>query len=282
MADQPGPDLRRLAGLCFDRAAHGWYLALGIEAVSAVVSTAVAVLALSGAASAVGMLASIALLLLAYGFRLRAESLHDVALTMNRQGALSTGLGWTVDRFQLDEWRRLAGAKTVAAAAKMPLEPDYYATSEPVGPRRMAEMQLESAFYTRHLWIALRDLMGVGLIGVVLAALAAVYLTLALPADAGFSVVVAQVLASVVLFTIGVDVVGWLIKLTRQAGALQDVIRDLDRLLEKSAVRQEPVLRVVIEYSCEMVGSIPIHRRFLDWKHDDIQSLWGERAGKTV
>lgn len=138
-------------------------------------------------------------------------------------------------------------------------------------------MTQESAFYTWNLWQSLRDIL-VGAL-VVVAAIAAIvaYLTLALPATAAVSSVVAQVIVSVVLVAVVLDLLGWVLRLNRQASALKDILDGLDLVLEPSIVDEISVLRLVAEYNCETAGSVPLPKRFLDWRHDDIADLWNRR-----
>jgi hypothetical protein len=276
MADTAS-DLRRVAGLVFDQAARRWYAALGLEAVSAVLSAVIAV-ALAGQAETVSAGIAVLLLLVAYALRLSAEGRHDIATTMNRQAALSNGLGWRISKAQLDEWRRRAGRRTLEEAEERPLDAGYYSSTEPPGPRRMAEITLETAFYTRGLWLSMRGILVAALIGAgVLAAIAA-WVSLAVPVAAGTSPVVAQVVVTGVLVVVSLDTLGWVLRLGRQETSVADVIRGLDRVIEASPVSEADVLRLVSEYDCETAGSMPLLKAFIDWRHDDIAYHWERRT----
>lgn len=271
------PDLGRLSGLLFDRAAVLWYRALLLEVVVAVLSAALAFLNVTGQAALLATLGIVVLLAVAYTTRLVAEDKDNTAQTMRRQAALTNGLGWSIEAAQLEEWRRKAGTSLLRRAAAEPRPGDYYASGEPPGPRRMAETTLESAFYTRHVDLTIRTYLGIGVAVVSAVLLVVVYLALAEPRLAAFDAVVAQVAATAILIAIALDVVGWILRLSRQASAILQIERDLDRLLAKPDIAEADVLRLVAEYDCELVNSIPAPPGFFQRKHDEIHELWEHR-----
>jgi uncharacterized membrane protein YqjE len=281
MADTPASRLGALSGLLFDRAATLWYRALGLEVLSSVLAAIVAFTAVTGDLALYGTLGVVALLALAYGARLYAEDVHETAQTIRRQAALSDGLGWKIEPIQLQEWRRKAGVKLLKRIADEPRSDDYYATDESTGPRRMAEMTRESAFYTRHLDLTMRGWLTVALGVVAIVVIILMYLVLATPRAAALGSLVAQVVTTVVLIAIGLDAVGWWLRLSRQASAIREIERGLDRLLAKPESEEADVLRLVAEYDCELANSIPIHSWVFNRRHDEIQELWNERTAGT-
>lgn len=92
-------------------------------------------------------------------------------------------------------------------------------------------------------------------------------------ADAGL----ARVTATAVLVFIVLDVVGWILRLTRQNATILQIERDLDRLLAASDIEKTDVLRLVSEYDCEIVNSVPVPLGFFQRRHDDIRELWEHR-----
>jgi hypothetical protein len=271
---EEGARLSRLAGLQFERAADRWYRALGVEVISSILGGATVLFGLIGDPATWVTLGAIVLLGAAYVTRLLAEDIHETAQTMRRQAALSEGLGWKIEPIQLEEWRRRAGTKMLRRVDSEPREGDYYATREAAGKRRMAEMTRESAFYTRHLILAIRSVLTLALVVVAVVLLIVVYFVLLTPAAAVLDADVAHVLATVVLIAIAVDAGGWWLRLTRQSSAIRGIEADLDRLLAKPQIEMTDVLRLVAEYDCELVNSIPIHPRIFSWQHDEIRELW--------
>ena len=273
MADAAARRLGGLAGLLFDRAATLWYRALGLEVIVAVLSAVVAFSGVKGDLATAATLVVVVLVAIAYGTRLYAEDIHETAQTIRRQAAFSRGLGWEIERIQLEEWRRKAGTKLLDRVAAEPQADDYYATKEATGSRRMAEMTLESAFYTRHLDLAIRWWLSVALLAIAVVVMVIVYLVLSTPIAAGLGGIVAQAVATVVLIAIGLDTIGWCFRLTRQASAIRQIEADLDRVLAKNEIAESDVLRLVAEYDCELANSIPIHKWIFARKHDEVRGL---------
>jgi hypothetical protein len=278
MAEIQPADMGQLAGLLFDRAAALWYRALRIEVLVVLASAVVAFANPTGQAALLVSLGIVALVVVAYAVRLMAEDKHDTAQTMRRQAALSNGLGWPIEPAQLEEWRRKAGASLVRRAAAEPRPDDYYSSTSEPGARRMAEITLESAFYTRHVDLAARQILIVAVIVVSVVLFVVAYLALSDPGAAAFDAVVAQVTATAVLVFIVLDVVGWILRLTRQNATILQVERDLDRLLARADIEKTDVLRLVSEYDCEMVNSVPVPLDFFRRRHDDIRELWEHRS----
>lgn len=281
MGDGDDGRLGRLAGLMFDGAARLWYRALWLEAAAAVVGLGVAMAAPTGLAGLVLAVSLLALVAAAYAVRLFAEDRHETAQTMRRQAALSEGLGWRIEPTQLAGWRRKAGVALLRRVDDEPRDPAYYATRQPRGPRRMAEMTLESCFYTYHVVIVIRQLLFVALLVAGLVVAVTGYLALSLGQSDELDAAVAQVAAAIVSLLITLDVVGWILRLGRQLEVLREVQAGLDRTLEAVEPDLRDVLRVVSEYDCGLVTSIPVHGRLWAWKHDDIAALWRERVKGT-
>lgn len=208
--------------------------------------------------------------------RLVSEDKDDTAQTMRRQAALSDGLGWKIEPIQAADWRRKVGSEIRKRASAQPRPDDYYATDEVPGFRRMAEMTRESAFYTRHLWLIVRNWLVVG--SVVVLGLLAVIVIAALvdSSQPGADLVVAQVVSTAALLAIAVNAVGWTVRLTRKSDCVREVERGLDRVLEQLEVKDTDVFRLVSEYDCEVATSFPVHPWIMRQKHDEIRELWEE------
>ena len=270
-------NLGRISNLLFDRAANLWYRALAIQVLAVAASAVVAGLSLTGTADSVAALGLLMVVAAAYATRLVAEEKQETAETMRRQAALSEGLDWPIEPTQLSEWRRKAGTKILRRADADPRANDYYGTAASPGPRRLAEMTLESEFYTRHLILGIRTVLIIGIVIVAALALLVMYVTLSIPQAAAIGGIVGKIVASAILISIAVDVLGWIWRLGRRAGALLEIEASLDRALAKVALTPEEVLRIVAQYDCEVTASMPIHPHYFAWKHDEIRDLWERR-----
>jgi len=274
MAEPRSANFGHLANLLFDRAASLWYRSLAIEVVAAVAAGVLAFVNLTDVAAVVASLALVALLLVAYAMRLLSQDKDETAQTMRRQAALSEGLGWPIEPTQAEEWRRKVGADIRQKASSKPRADDYYTSAESASPRRMAEMTRESSFYTRHLWIAVRNWLVVGFVAVGGLLAAVVIAALLDSSEPGADLVVAQVVSTAALLAITVDALGWSVRLTRKSNAVKEVERGLDRVLAQSDISETDVLRLLSEYDCELATSFPIHPWIFRRKHDEIRELW--------
>lgn len=276
MAEPRPAHLGHLAGLLFDRAATLWYASLGVEISAALAAGVLAFLNVAESVAIMASFALVALLLVAYILRLLSEDEDQTAQTMRRQAALSEGLGWEIEPTQAADWRRKVGAGIRKKASSQPRADDYYATVRPPSPRRMAEMTRESSFYTRHLWLMVRNWLVVALVA--LGGLLSVVVIAALidSSQPGVDLVVAQVVSTAALLTITVDAFGWIVRLTRKAESVKGVELGLDHLLKQRDFEERDVLRLVSEYDCELATSFPIHPWFFNRKHNEIQELWAD------
>src|SRR5260221_826180 len=143
-----GEECNQLARLLFSAAATKWYTAAILEIVAVLLSGVLSFAPLPDPLPLVGALAGIALLVIAYGLRIAFDGQYDRAETMRRQAAFSEGMGWPIEPWQMDTWRQRAGKKIRSQYQAKPRDPNYYATTRETGPRRLAEMTIESAFYT--------------------------------------------------------------------------------------------------------------------------------------
>ncbi len=213
----------------------------------------------------------------AHALRLWFDDQYDAAETMRRQAALTEGLDWPLDPLQASEWRQKAGKRIRDRLKVRPRDPDYYASRAPTGARRLAEMTIESAFYTRHLYAKLRQWIWALLVGALLIAGLVVSLALTRRVPDNVDAIVARVLYAVIPVVVSVNLLGWALRLTRSIGAIRQVEADLERLLGSPDLNEQRVMRLVAEYDCQLVGGFPIHNRLFNRWQGEIQELWQQR-----
>ena len=138
-------------------------------------------------------------------------------------------------------------------------------------------MTLESAFWTQHLYEALRSILAASLAVAVVGLIASAYVALTVVQAPGVAALVAQLVATVIPLAISLDLVGWLLELGNDTSELREVERGLDRILDGQGVVEHDVLRLVAEYDSIVSGGPPIHPRLFTWKHDEIGDLWRRR-----
>lgn len=273
----PGEHLNQAARLLFDKAASDWYLALALEVGAAVAATAAALLPLGDDLGLLFALPLTGLTVVAYGLRLRFDRRYDLAETMRRQSVLTEALGWPVGRVQRTRWLDAAGEKVRSRAGARPRDADYYSTARPVGTARLAEMTVESAFYTWQLYRRMRRAIAWGLgAAVALVAVAGLAgLTRTVPDEA--DILIARAIYAAVPVVLATNAFGWHDRLGRLIEAIQRVEEDLERRRDASEDERALVLRTVFEYNCQVVGGLPIHRRLFERWCPEIRRLWKER-----
>lgn len=272
-----GEEFNQLARLLFDAAANKWYAAVLLEVGASILAAVLGLLDLPTTWSLVGALVGIVLLAIAYGLRIWFDDQYDTAETMRRQAAFTEGLGWPIDRIQAIEWQRRVGARIRQRYQAKPRDPDYYASKENVGPGRLAEMTIESAFYTRQLYLKLRNLVVLVLVGTLAIFALVTLVTLAGVFPGNAELLIARALYSFIPIVLAVNLFGWTLQLDRLARNICEVEEALERLKESKNLNIEQVLRIVSEYNCQAAVGFPIHKRLFDLWHDEIRELWQKR-----
>jgi hypothetical protein len=274
---QIGSELNQLSRILFDDAAGNWYAAAGVEIFAGILGAILSITGVSGDWALLGAIIGLALFGWAYYLRLRFEDKYDLAETMRRQSVLTEALGWPVERVQASEWRRSAGRKVAERFKVRPREEDYYTTPKPIGPGRLAEMTLESAFWTRHLYGKLRIIVWAIFIG----ALIVSGLVISIPAfgvaPQGVALRIATAVYILLPVLLTIDLLGWAIRLGRLMASIRAVEVDLERLTNSGAMDTQQVLRLVAEYNCQVVSGFPIHPWIYRRWHDEIHELWTRR-----
>lgn len=272
--EEIGAELNQLARLLFDSAAHRWYLGTGLALGVGLWVTCLNVMTLHGDVALSGAILGALLLLVSYALRLRSERLYDLAETMRRQSVLTEALDWPVAALQMRDWRQDAGRQIRALANANPRDLGYYSTKKAAGPERLAEMTIESAFYTRSLYGRLSSRIWIALI-VVLAMLALVplaALTAAIPTST--DLLVARILCALIPLLLTIDLVGWVLRLTSKVRAIRDIEQDIGRLSGTEEMQLPHVMRLVSEYNCQLAKGIPVHRWLYDRWRGEISDLW--------
>jgi hypothetical protein len=276
----PPADLIQLARFLFGTAARQWWAAWALELVAGVISVAVGLVEVSENAALVGAAAVGALMLLAYVTRLKAEDNYGTAETMRRQSVFSEGIGWRIAGWQRRRWVQKAGAKRLEKLGIVPRDADYFATGAEIGPRRLAEMTSESAFYTRTQYVKVRLWMAVASIVVVVATVVLLGLSISreVPSSNGLFIATAVFLAVPVLT--GMDMFGWWLKLGTLAQGIEEVERDLEEA--RAASNEADVVRLVSEYNCIVISGIPVTDWMFNRWRDEVARLWKEEQAASV
>lgn len=273
-----GEELSQLSRLLFDSAADKWYLALSLQMGAGIAAAILGVMSLPGNWSLAGAMAVTAIMSLAYGLRLRFSQQYSMAEAMRRQSVLTEALGMAFSKTQMSVWRQRAGERIRKRVKVEPLAPDYYATKKNVGAAKLAEMTIESAFYTRYLYCKLRTWAWIIFVAATLTAAFIVSVALMGVVPTTFGPIIAKVLYSLVPVALAVDLLGWGIKLGWITAGIQNVEAGLEQLAGSRKVDLSEVMRYVSEYNCQVVGGLPIHNWLFKRWHGEISDHWQQRG----
>jgi hypothetical protein len=274
---EAGKELNQLAHFLFATAADNWYIAIALELGGGLLAAIAGVTKLPDIPTFTITAVATALIVVAYILRQNFYDQYDIAETMRRQSVLSESLDWPISKLQMSEWQLRAGKKIRSLAKSTRRAPDYYSTESNIGPERLAEMTVESAFYTRNLYIKIKSIiLKLFLISSSLIILVIV-MALVSPIPTGANMVVAQAFILMVPIALTVDLYGRYRKLGDLISAIKDIEKDLDRLRETNDFSLQQVMRLVSEYNCQVVSGIPIHNKmFKNWQNE-IKELWEVR-----
>lgn len=273
-----GEELNQLSRLLFDQAASKWYWAIGIEVVAAAIGITAQFLTLSDDSKLGFAIFGLILLGISYFLRLRFEDEYDVAETMRRQSVLTEGLGWPIGKTQFSKWRQKAGKKLLEKFKLQPRNDGYYVTNQKTGtPRKLLEMTIESAFWTRHLYKKLQRIVWIIFFIILVISILVISLSITsfFPINSRTQIVYAIYLFLPVMLTI--DVLGWALRLGRLADSICEVEEGLERLEEQKPLTEQAVMRWISEYNCQVTSGFPIPPILFKFWHDEIKELWERR-----
>lgn len=272
-----GEQLNQLSRLLFDNAANKWYWAMGIEVVAGLIGISAIFFSLSDSWKLAIAILGFILLSMAYYFRLRFEDMYDTAETMRRQSILTEALGWAIDRTQFSIWRQKAGKKILDKFKLQPRNKDYYVTKHSVGPRRLLEMTLESAFWTRHLYCKLQQIIWVLFAIVVIISIVVISIAVMNIIPESSKVPIVQAVYFFLPVVLSVNLFGWALKLNRLINSICEVEKGLENLKKQRRVTEQEVMRLVSEYNCQVTSGFPIPSVLFKLWYQEIQELWEAR-----
>ena len=272
--DRQATELNQLARLLFDRAASRWQWSIGLSFASGMVVLCLSIVAPSLTSNAI--FAGIAAAILAVGYYLRFsfESCYDDAETMRRQSVLSEGLGWPIERSQFNEWRQRAGGKLLKIAAANPRPLDYYATGEPAGPKRLAEMTFESLFWTKNLYRKIQYYLIVTMLLTLFLFAGILFIMPLFSLQESTRVALIYFIYLAIPVLVSVDLLGMYLRLQRAITSLCSIEKRLEQLASAASTNEGEALRSVAEYNCTVATGLPIPNWVFKRHKAEIESFW--------
>lgn len=272
-----GEQLNQFARLLFDEAATNFYLSLAIEILSGLLAVVITLWKPSDDINFIFAIIGFALLAYAYFLRFRFDNQYDTAETMRRQSVLSEALDWPISTVQFSDWKLRASKATMQ---KMELEKrpdDYYETKANFGAKKLLEMTAESAFFTRCLYTKLQQILSILLIVSGFSAFVVVSVLPLSIVPSQIALKVAYIVYLMLPIMLSIDLLGWVLKLSRLIKSIKEVETDIERLSNDSVIEEKQIMRLVSEYNCQVTCGFPIHNRLFKFWHNGIKKLWENR-----
>lgn len=276
-----GAELNQIARLLFDAAANNWCISGGVQILAGVTGIVVGLLTLDDSQKLISAIIGFGILLVAYFLKMSSDDQYSTAETMRRQAAFSEGLDWPINSTLMSEWLRRAGNKIIDKAETTPRNENYYYSEEDTGPRKLLEMTVESAFYTRHLYYYLIGLLGFLLLGSIILCFLVLSFLPSKVVPTEYTSQIAYTIYLLLPILLSLDLIGSIIKLKGLTSAILEIEKDMERLAEGSRIESDQVIRLVSEYNCQVACGIPIHPFLFKIWQGGISKLWEKRKNRT-
>jgi hypothetical protein len=274
---ETGIELNQTARLLFDSAANNWYLNVLLQIIAGVLGVVAGLLTLDNSSKLIFAIVGFAILLYAYYLKNAFEEKYGRAETMRRQAAFTEGLGWSISDTLISELRRRAGRKIIQSVDANPRSGDYYASKQATGPRRLLEMTIESAFYSRHLYANLATYIKILLVGSIILSFLVLSFLPAKIIPNELSLQIAYTIYLILPILLTIDLWGSLNKLNRLKTTVFEIEEDMEELSHAKRLEPKQVLRLVSEYNCQVACGFPIHNWLFSLWHSEIDILWKKR-----
>lgn len=274
MDNDHGAQLNQLSRLVFDRAAVYWQYSIAGELIAGITGLLTSISTISLKTEIFWAIIATIIFIVAFCLRSAYEYKHEAAETMRRQSVLSEGLGWPIRESDFRKWKSKAGSRLLSKFSKTSRDLDYYATDQPVGPKRLAEMTVESIFWTQSLYEKMQSAFSVVMIPTALIILLVTSLAIFADNTSGLRIVYAVYVAIPII--IALDLLGVLLRVHRSIRGLSELEGSLESLIEKDTPESTEVLRLVFEYNCILSAGIVIPNWFYRLFRAQIQQCWDQ------
>jgi hypothetical protein len=274
MDNKQGEELNQLSRILFDRAVGLWGWSIALELAAGVFGIIASIAGTSLNQATIAAIAVAILLCLAYYLRFRYEGKYDIAETMRRQSVLSEALNWPISKAQFSEWKSRAGNRIIKKHHKLQRSKRYYETTEGLGPKKLAEMTYESAFWTKNLYIVIRGYFLSLLIGVIVGFVLLISLSAIPYAEQNLRIYFVYAIYLFIPVLLAMDFIGIVIKSHRSISPLGEIEKHLEEIIHKDKLEIDEVMRLVSEYNCIVSAGIPIPKWLFKLHHDRIAKIW--------
>lgn len=270
-------ELSQVARKLFDSAADDWYFGVFLQVVTGLIGLIAGFLVLSGSVKLIFAVIGFIVLVRAVYLRIRFEDKYNRAETMRRQAAFTEGLGWSISDTLKSEWMRRVGQKIIEKAESDPRSNNYYSSKQKVSPKKLLTMTIESAFYTRHLYCRLANVIWVLFSGSIISSFLVLSFLPAKIVPDELSLHIAYAIFLILPILLSSDLLGSIYRLNGLKTSIIEIEKDLEVLSKDSKPNLEEVLRLVSEYNCQVACGFPIHNMLFTIWHKEIDKFWSKR-----
>ncbi len=269
---QQGAELNQLSRVLFNEAATLWQWSIVLEIIAGFIGVICSLVQLTLEVDTAVSITIVLVLAISLYKRYRFEIIYEDAETMRRQSVLSEGLNWAIAVSQFNDWKNKAGSKILKKFSLQSRSSSYYESQQVPGPKKLAEMTFESAYWTKCLYRKLRNyfiiilVVSVGMLICVLSILPITHI------NVNLQIILINAIYLIIPVMLSIDLTGLVLKLSRNIQSLFDIEKSLETICQQNDPDIAEVMRLVSEYNCIVSGGIPIPNWFFSFHHDDIQA----------
>lgn len=274
MDKQQGAELSQLGRFLFDKAANYWQGSIILELLAGCVGIIVSIAHLSLSWNTCVAIIATLIMCAAYYSKFRFEWLYEDAETMRRQAVLCESLAWPIGRAQFNEWKSKAGKKLLKKITEQKRAVDYYETKTPIGPKRLAEMTFESAYWTINLYKKIKLYFSAFLITILAIFILLISLSVIPFVSQDLRIYIVYTIYLLIPVLITIDFLGIVIRCSKSIIALKVIEDHLEAVINEGAPKLEEVMRLVSEYNCIVIAGIPVPKWLFNLHHDEIDRMW--------
>jgi len=267
----------QLSKLLFDKSANYYYLGIIIEILVGIISIIFSINTPKDKILLLVMILNVLFLLISYFLKIKSEEFYDIAETIRRQTVFSESLDWNISKLLISNWQSKAGTKLVKKYKESELDPDYYSSIRKIGEGRLAEITLESAFYTRHLYIRHKKILVLFSIILLIAIIIILSISPLIFIPGPMYIIILKVIYMIIPIYLGINIINWCLRLSRLISEMYSLEVELETIYKSDELNLENVLRLVSEYNCLVVSGIPVHKIMFNLFYREISDLWDER-----
>lgn len=206
------------------------------------------------------------------------EGKYDLASEAKRLALWEDGLGWVIPIKVFTNINNRAGQQASASAAKLDVS-DYYSSKRGPGSRRLLDHLLESSFFTYNLYRNLRNLLGIGLLLLLIILLSIGWTYLVSPTTQDVRILVGRLIVLFIPSILSVGIISWWFKLNDLSNFIESIFKESENVAQVSEIES---MRLASEYNCMISRGLPIPGWLYNRNRKYLNHLWTQRRGRRL